>query len=151
MWLFGFRILKGVDILIIIAVVDDDYGLMFNHRRQSQDRCLREYILNMTKNSKLFMNAYSFEQFSESIENNISVDDEFMNHAKERDYCFIENTDIRPYLNKVSQVILFRWNRRYPSDQKFPKDLLELFNKNTEKDLKGNSHPKITEEIYLRR
>ena len=34
--------------MIIIAAVDDRNGMMFNHRRQSQDKVLREKILSLT-------------------------------------------------------------------------------------------------------
>ena len=50
--------------MIIIASVDDNMGMMFNHRRQSQDRVLREHILEATKDGKLWMNHYSAKQFS---------------------------------------------------------------------------------------
>ena len=51
--------------MIIISCVDDDMGMMFNHRRQSQDRVLRERVLEATKGKKLWMNHYSAKQFSE--------------------------------------------------------------------------------------
>ena len=41
--------MKEVGKLILIAAVDDRYGMMFHQRRQSQDRILREKILTMTK------------------------------------------------------------------------------------------------------
>ena len=49
--------------MILIVAVDDRNGMTFNHRRQSQDKRLRERILSMTKNGKLWMNAYSHKQF----------------------------------------------------------------------------------------
>ena len=49
--------------MILIVAVDDRNGMTFNHRRQSQDKRLRERILSMTKNGKLWMNAYSYKQF----------------------------------------------------------------------------------------
>ena len=42
----------------IIACVDENLGLMFHHRRQSQDRIVRERIKTITK--KLYMNQYSY-------------------------------------------------------------------------------------------
>ena len=45
--------------------------------------------------------------------------------------------------------MLYRWNRRYPSDLKF--DLpLEGFTLRQRQEFAGYSHPKITEEVYLR-
>ena len=45
--------------MILIVCVDDHNGMMFNHRRQSQDRILRADILELTGGKKLWMNAYS--------------------------------------------------------------------------------------------
>ena len=47
----------------IIVCVDNQNGMMFNHRRQSQDRVLRKRILELTGGEKLWMNAYSQKQF----------------------------------------------------------------------------------------
>ena len=45
--------------MIVIVAVDDRNGMMFNRRRQSQDRVLREHILDMTVGKKLWMNHYT--------------------------------------------------------------------------------------------
>ncbi len=33
--------------MIVCVAVDDNRGMMFNNRRQSQDKILRKYLLNM--------------------------------------------------------------------------------------------------------
>ncbi len=38
--------------MILIVCVDDNKGMMFNHRRQSQDRVLRRHILDMSGRCK---------------------------------------------------------------------------------------------------
>ena len=126
-------------------------GMMFNHRRQSQDQILRERVLEETKDSMLWMNHYSAKQFSEGAVPQINVDDSFMSEAGSGEYCFVEDCDITPYLRWVEKVILYRWNRRYPADQTFSVDLAEGGWKlvHTE-DFAGSSHDKITEEIYTR-
>lgn len=147
----AYILFKELIYLIIIAAVDDEYGLMFNNRRQSQDKFLREYILKITKESKLFMNEYSFKQFSQQSQNNILVNDDFLMQVKKDDYCFVENYDITPYVDSIQQIILFKWNRKYPSDFRFPTKLLDGFEKKSEIEIKGNSHPIITQETYIRR
>ena len=59
--------------MILIVCVDDHNGMMFNHRRQSQDRVLRADILELTDGKKLWMNAYSRKQFAESDAEKIQV------------------------------------------------------------------------------
>lgn len=137
--------------MIMIACVDDNMGMMFNHLRQSQDRVLRERVLETTNGKKLWMNHYSAKQFSENNTPQINVDDNFMSEAGDGEYCFVENCDVTPYLSWVEKIILYRWNRRYPSDQTFPINLSVGGWKlvHTE-DFSGSSHEKITEEIYIR-
>lgn len=45
--------------MIIIVCADNNNGMMFNNRRQSQDRTLRDHILQLIGTSKLWMNEYS--------------------------------------------------------------------------------------------
>ncbi len=137
--------------MIIIACVDDNMGMMFNHRRQSQDRVLRERILEVTKGSKLWMNHYSAKQFSESAAPQINVDDNFMSEAGDGEYCLVEDCDVTPYLRWVEKLILYRWNRRYPSDQTFSIDLSAgVWKLVQSEDFTGSSHERITQEIYTR-
>ena len=57
----------------IIVCVDNQNGMMFNHRRQSQDRVLRKRILELTGGEKLWMNAYSMGQFPDEAASRIQV------------------------------------------------------------------------------
>ena len=135
--------------MIIIACVDDNMGMMFNHRRQSQDRVLRERVLEATNGNKLWMNHYSTKQFSESTAPQINVDDSFMSEAGSGEYCFVEDCDVTPYLRWVEKIILYRWNRRYPSDQTFSIGLsIGGWKLVHTEDFAGSSHERITEEIY---
>ena len=59
----------------IIVCVDNQNGMMFNHRRQSQDRVLRKRILELTGGKKLWMNAYSQKQFLQ-VNGNMSKEQE---------------------------------------------------------------------------
>lgn len=135
--------------MIIILCVDAENGMLFNHRRQSQDRVLRENILQLTVSHKLWMNTYSKAQFIESVQENIFVDNDFLSKAGKGDYCFVEDIDITSYARNIEKIILFKWNRCYPADTFFPLDLSEWTIESTE-DLEGHSHKKITREIYVK-
>ena len=132
----------------LITCLDDNNGMMFNKRRQSQDFLVREDILNNLQNSKLWMNSYSAGQFKYFSADSISIDDNFMSKALERDYCFAENISLAPYLNDINSLILYYWNRKYPADRYFDIDLSDWELKNTT-EFAGNSHEKITKKIYL--
>ena len=135
----------------IIAVIDDGGGLMFNRRRQSQDRILRERILRLSDGARLWMNAYTRKQFDDIDSVRVSVDEDFLQKAADGDYCFVENSPVLPVLDRVERLILFRWNRAYPSDLKFDLDLSAPGWILLETDeFPGYSHEKITEEVYVR-
>lgn len=131
----------------IIVCIDDEFGMLFNHRRQSRDRLLRERILMLTKGKKLWMNLYSAKQFEEECAENIIVDEDSLHNAENGDYCFVETEDITKYISKIEKIVLYRWNRRYPSDFKFALDLSDWTMESTF-EFAGSSHEKITEEIY---
>jgi len=132
----------------IIVCLDDDLGMQFNDRRQSMDKALRDRLTQITTGKPLWMNAYSAGQFS-NLPANAVVDEYFLEKAKEDDYCFLENIDISAYVSKVNTVIIYRWNRNYPQDVRFP---VSLFSDNwhliSNCDFVGNSHDRITEEVY---
>ncbi len=135
--------------MILIVCVDDGMGMLFNKRRQSQDKVLREHILSITDNGRLWMNHYSARQFEPDSAPQINVDDNFLDEASPGEYCFSEDTDVSPYEQWLEKIVLFKWNRRYPSDLHFNIDLSRWHLIETH-DFPGASHEKITKEVYFR-
>lgn len=137
--------------MIIIAVVDNRNGLMFNHRRQSQDKILREKILKMTADSKLWINHYTEKQFIDTADcRQLNIDDNFLNKAAHDEYCFVENSSLQKFEARIEKIILFKWNRDYPRDFVFDINLSSGQWKLTHsEDFAGYSHEKITMEVYI--
>ena len=143
--------------MILIACIDDNKGMMFNHRRQSQDRVLRQHILDMVGDAKLWMNGYSAKMFAkdqeELLQERIQTDEDFLEKASEGEYCFVEDKDCSgdmfPDTTHVEAVVLYKWNRAYPADQYFSMDLSDWKIVETG-EFAGSSHEKITEERYER-
>lgn len=133
----------------LIVCIDDDFGMLFNHRRQSQDLALRERILEITSGKKVWMNHYSQKQFEKENTVNIDCNDNFLLKATTGEYCFVETEDVSCYEPWVESIILYRWNRRYPSDLKFTIDLTN-WKLQSSISFPGRSHEKITEEVYVR-
>lgn len=137
--------------MIIIAAVDDRNGMMFNRRRQSQDRVLRQRILDLSSGSRLWVNHYTQKQFADADAPQLNVDENFLSEATSGEYCFVENVPVAPYEKWVEKIILFKWNRKYPGDRFFDIDVpgngwcLE-----STEDFPGSSHEKITMEVYTR-
>jgi len=141
---------RAVKALILIVCVDDRNGMLFNHRRQSQDRFLRRRILNRAAGSRIWMNAYSAGQFSEQ-EPCICMDPCFTQKAGTGEYCFLEDGSAAALEENCEQIILYRWNRHYPADLYFDIPLAEHGWKMTaQTDFPGSSHEKLTEEVYIR-
>ncbi len=131
----------------LIACIDENCGLMFNKRRVSSDVAVIDRITEIVGDGKILVNSYSAPLFIGKT--NVIVDDDFLLKASKADYCFIENSDVTKSLFGVTGLILYHWNRKYPSDFKFPKEaavkgkrLISI------SEFSGNSHEKITEEVY---
>lgn len=134
----------------ILLTLDDNNGLMFNRRRQSRDIVVREKITELTAGVKLWMNNYSQGQFQD-VERDICVDEDFLCKAEEGEYCFVENVGICGAADRVEEMILFKWNRKYPCD--FRLDFLPWdhgFTCVETEEFQGNSHDKITMEVWRR-
>ena len=133
--------------MTLIFCIDERRGVSFANKRQSQDRALREYIMNNFVADKIMMNSYSQKQFAEYP--NVIADDDFLLNATQNDVCFIENSEIP--LDKATKIILCNWNRHYPADRFFNTDPAELgFKKVHENKIKGYSHDEITIEAYIK-
>ena len=134
--------------MILVICIDENGGMLFNNRRQSQDKVLRERLLSLVKDNKLMMNSFSKNQFTENMANIVVIDD-FLERANPGDFCFVENKDITPYLKYAEQIIVYKWNRVYPFDMRFDISILEDDWQLCSKiDFVGSSHDKITEEVY---
>ena len=55
----------------IIICLDDNNGMMFNKRRQSQDRILRADLKEFIKDKDLYMNNYSYKLYKDIDNGNI--------------------------------------------------------------------------------
>ncbi|MDO4324909.1 MAG: hypothetical protein Q4E24_02545 [bacterium] len=60
----------------VIVCLDERQGMMFNKRRQSQDRAVRERILHLCEGSVLWMKAYSYKLYEPLQVNQIETDTE---------------------------------------------------------------------------
>ena len=132
----------------IITCVDDHMGMLFNQRRQSQDCVLRENLLELVGENRLRMNAYSAKQFDEAVNERLLISDNFLEEATQEDYCFVETIAIEDYEEQIQELILYHWNRSYPSDLKFNLTLDENWELIHTIEFKGNSHDLIRREPY---
>lgn len=130
----------------IIICLDDKNGILFNRRRQSQDGAVCQRVLALTQGSTLWMNAYSAKLFPAD---KVKVSEAFLSLASPGDYCFVESADFLEYSEKIEKVIVYRWNKVYPSDVKVDKGFFDGKKRVQSEGFTGNSHEKITQEIYV--
>ena len=133
--------------MILAVCVDDKLGMLFNKRRQSKDRELRKDLLSLTDQT-LWVNEYTAKQFTEDEKMWLNIQEDYLDDIDEDDLCFVENLPIADYESKITKLILYRWNRIYPSDVRFPFDLSD-WELESEYEFKGYSHDKITRCIYI--
>lgn len=130
----------------LIVCVDDRYGMSFCGRRLSRDVVLIEHILHLTSGSKLWIHPASAGLFPEK---SVVADPAFFEKSQHGDFCFAETTPIPTKIADLESVILYRWNRSYPSTMKFPQELLRGMHLLRAEDFPGNSHEKIIMEQYI--
>lgn len=107
--------------------------------------------MELARGSKLWMNPYSHRQFEEGDRQMVTADEAFLEKAAKGEYCFVENEDLDPYKDRIEGFILFKWNRSYPADVHFDRELLTGFRKRAVlMEFEGSSHEKISEEVYER-
>ena len=129
----------------IIVCVDENMGMLFNKRRQSKDSKVLEDISGTTE--CLWIHPFSKKMFEEEqgkIE--IMIDDKFLEKALPGQYCFVENQELMLYSNTIEQIVLYCWNRKYPSDFKLDLDLSK-WDVQSVTEFKGSSHEKIKKTI----
>ena len=133
--------------MILVICADAQGGLLFNNRRLSRDSALCEHLLDYCKEKPLWLNSYSASIFPCNA-SNIRVSEKFLEEAGVGEFCFAENADISTALKQAEEIVIYRWNRRYPSDIKLPEKLLSGRRLVSKDDFAGNSHPSITQEVY---
>ena len=130
----------------LIVCLDDTGGMMFNRRRQSRDRVLIADMIHHTKDSTLWVSPYSSSLFGEDCPT-VQISPLPLDDAKTDDYCFVEDIPLPQNLDGVDELVIYRWNRLYPSDVHFSCDMSSFFLKERG-EFVGSSHDKITKEIW---
>ena len=136
----------------MIVCLDQKNGVMFNNRRQSRDIKVIEKMLDIVEGDPLLMTKYSAGLFGEAKPRNCYALRDPLDSADEDTFVLVEdNIDIvnnnETIQNQIELLIVFRWDKVYPSDKKLEIDFGNLISSS---EFKGNSHDKITMEVYRR-
>ncbi len=132
----------------IILCLDETGGMTFLGKRQSRDARVIEDIIETVGSARLIVNSYSLPLFPETV---AISSDTTLDTAGDEDFCFVETDDPLPYLDKADTLIVYNWNRHYPSDKRpalSPENHGFALRETTE--FAGKSHEKITKETYVK-
>ena len=135
--------------ITVAVTVDERMGIAFNKRRQSRDRILIRDLVG-TLSDKIYVSEYSLPLFDEYIDRIVVADDP-LRECPDGGCCFVEMTELMPYIDDISTLIVYNWNRHYPADKTLDIDIKNgAFALTSNTEFVGSSHEKITKEIYTK-
>lgn len=136
--------------MTVFVCIDDNGGMLFNKRRQSRDSRVIEDVARTVGDGLLYISDFSEILFTESDASVISVPDP-LDAAGESSFAFIENMHLGEYVDKIDRLIIYKWNRKYPSDFSLDVDpIASGFKKRSTREFTGTSHDKVTREDYIK-
>ena len=136
----------------IAVCLDDGGGMLFGGRRQSRDRVLLADVFAdaAAHGGRLLINEFS-KKLLDSEGVGYYLCDDMLALAEDTDTCFVENLRLCDHIDRISEIIIYRWNRKYPSDFLLDIDPEALgFSKTSSAEFVGSSHDKITKEIFVK-
>ena len=130
----------------MIVCLDQRDGMLFGGRRQSRDREVCSRMLERAAESCLWMNEYSARIFPPDAP--VQVDEAFLAAAQEGEFCFVENADLTAVADRVESITVYRWQKVYPADVRFPWELFPRHRLVRTTEFSGFSHEQVLEEVY---
>ena len=136
--------------IAVALCLDSKGGMTFFGKRQSRDRVLISELVKSNSRRPIYAENYSSIIF-EGHEN-INFSDNPLADCPDGGTCFVEKSDLLPYLDDIDIFIIYKWNTAYPADKTFPINLRQnSFTLLGKVDFVGSSHDKITKETYRRK
>ncbi len=131
-----------------VVCLDNKGGMTFLGKRQSRDRVLIEELIKSTDGT-VYISDFSTPLFK-MHEGRYTVVENPLTDAPSGAVCFIENLAVSPVLDEIDEIILYKWNRHYPSDMKtdIPFDRFYVVG---ESEFVGSSHDRISKVILRKR
>ena len=127
--------------MTLYICLDDRNGLQFNRRRQSRDAAVLEDIRNQLAGPLLI------DPFSEKLIREAEIP--YVLAPETAGDFFSEDVPSEELLAQVTKLVIYRWNRHYPSDVQWNPDLAAMgFHLLETTEFPGKSHEKIPREVY---
>ena len=129
--------------MTVYACADNNMGVAFNGRRQSRDGAVVEKIWEMS-GGRVIMSSYSARLFAQY---GVKAAEGCMDTAGDDCHYFSELENLKRYGDRISRLVIFRWNRNYPYDVVLGVEL-DKFSLIEREEISGRSHPKIDCEVW---
>ncbi len=131
--------------MTIYVCLDDQGGMLFNHRRQSRDIAVLQDL-----GQPVYIDAFSEKLFlSSGIPYRLAPED--LGQLPKESGFFLENREPETVLPLADTVVIYRWNRLYPANVRWNADLTEWgFSLESLSEFPGKSHETITREVYVK-
>ena len=117
----------------LVVCLDENNGIKFFGKRQSQDELQRKNLFELIGNLKLFLTEYSYDLYKD-IEFNFEIIDKNTEIIKNSVFLY-EGDFLEKFLPSVDEIIVYFWNSWKE---------IETF------EFKGKSHEKITRKIFVK-
>ena len=132
--------------MTVYICIDKRGGMLFNNRRQSRDSAVIDDILASAE-GKLFISDFSKKLLFDK--KGIKCKKNPLEDSRAGDHVFCENLPLKDCVDKIGRLVIYNWNRLYPSDVKLDIDPTACsFILKSRTEFVGTSHEKITKEIY---
>lgn len=129
--------------MTLYICLDDRCGLQFNKRRQSRDAAVLKDIRSRLSGNLLIA------PFSEKLIREAEIP--YVLPPENAEDFFAEDIPSEELLAQTKKIVIYRWNRHYPSDIRWEPDLAGMgFVLKETAEFPGSSHDTITREVYER-
>lgn len=130
-----------------VVCIEPNLGIAFNHRRVSLDIKQREDLFQLIQDDLLYMKPSTAKLYGEHPQ--FVITEDTISKCQDH-FCIFENDEINDCEDKIEILVLYNWNRKYPSDQKLQIDLSK-YRLKEQIEFGGKSHEKITRTIYVKK
>lgn len=134
----------------IFVCLDSKDGMCFHHRRQTRDRTVIADVIKTVGRGRLLICSFSAALFQDTAVTPV-VRQDFLTAASSEDFCFVENTPLKPHASAIDSITIYRWNRIYPADVFLDLHLNTApWRLQAVTSFSGYSHAIITREVYCK-
>ena len=131
-----------------IFTLDDRNATRLMNKRQSRDVTVANKIMLLAGAEPIYIKKKSESFFLNTDFLPTFIYFESLNEIPDNAYVFFEEPLSKDELRSAGKIVVFRWNRIYPSTNA---DRIDLngFTKVKYDDFEGSSHDNITTEVYF--